>query len=42
MHHWDRNTTGRVERISALQEQGFEVSLNSGKMEPPLEEQQSQ
>ena len=31
-----------LERISALHEQGFEVSLNSGQMEPPLEEQQSQ
>ena len=38
MHHWDRNTTGRLERISALQEQGFEVSLNSGHIELPPEE----
>ena len=42
MHDWDRNTTSRLERISTLQEQGFEVSLNSGQMEPPPEEQQSQ
>ena len=42
MHLWDRNTAGRLERISDLQEQGFEVSLNSGQMEPPPEEQQSQ
>ena len=42
MHHWDRNTVSRLERINALQEQGFEVSLNSGQMEPPPEEQQSQ
>ena len=41
MHQWDKNTAGRLERISALQEQGFEVSLNSGLMEPPPEEQQS-
>ena len=39
MHHWDRNTACRLERISALQEQGFELSLNSGQMEPPAEEQ---
>ena len=42
MHHLDKNTIGWLKRISALQEQGFEVSLNSGKMEPPYEEQQSQ
>ena len=42
MHHWDRNTEGRLERISDLQEQGFEVSLNSGQMEPPSEKKQSQ
>ena len=39
MHHWDRNTPGRLERICALHEQGFEVRLNSGQIEPPLEEQ---
>ena len=42
MHHWDRNTAGMLERISALQEQVFEVSLNSGQMEPQPEDQQSQ
>ena len=42
MHHWDRNTVGRLERSSAPQEQSCEVSLNSQQMEPPLEEQQSQ
>ena len=42
MHHWDRNTAGRLERISAPQEQGCEVSLNTSQMEPRLEEQQSQ
>ena len=42
MHHWDRNTADRLERISAPQEQGYEVSLNSEQMEPPPEEQQSQ
>ena len=42
MHHWDMNTTGRLERVIAPLEQGCEVSINSGQMEPPLEEQQSQ
>ena len=41
MHPWDRNTASRLVRISAPQEQSFEVSLNSDNMEPPLEEQQS-
>ena len=39
MYHWDRNTVGRLERISASHEQGCEVSLNSDQMEPPPEEQ---
>ena len=42
MQYWDRNTGGRLERISAPQEQGCEVSLHSNQMEPPPEEQQSQ
>ena len=42
MHHWDRNTTGRLEITIALQEQGCEVSLHSNQMDPPPEEQQSQ
>ena len=42
MHHWDRNTTGILERSNAPQEQSGEVSIHSGQMEPPLEEQQSQ
>ena len=42
MQHWDRNTTGRLERTSAPQEQGCEVGLHSNQMEPPTEEQQSQ
>ena len=41
MHHWDRNTAGRLERTSTPQEQGCEVSLHN-QMEPPLEEQQNQ
>ena len=42
MHHWDRNTVGLLERVSAPVEQGCEVSLNCEQMEPPPEEQQSQ
>ena len=42
MHHWDINIAGRLERVSALVEQGCEVSLNCEQMEPPPEEQQSQ
>ena len=42
MHHWDSNTTRRLERVSAPLQQGCEVSINSGQMEPPPEEQQSQ
>ena len=42
MHHWDRNTAGKLERSSAPQEQSGEVSIHSGQMKPPPEEQQSQ
>ena len=42
MQSWDRDTTGRLERTSVPQEQGFEVSLNTKQMELPLEERQSQ
>ena len=41
MHHWDRNTADLLERSSAPQEEGCEVRIHSGQMEPPLEEQQS-
>ena len=41
MHHLDRNTVGRLERRSAPQEEGCEVRIHSGQMEPPPEEQQS-
>ena len=41
MHHWDRNTAGRLERSSAPQEHGCEVSIHNDQMEPPPEEQQS-
>ena len=39
---WDRDTVGRLERLSALVEQEREISLHSNQMEPPPEEQQSQ
>ena len=42
MHHWDRNTAGRLERSSAPREQSCEVSMHSGPMQTPPEEQQSQ
>ena len=42
MQHWDRKTASRLERTSAPQEQGSEVSLHNNQMEPPPEEQQSQ
>ena len=42
MHHWDRNTAGKLERSSAPQEQSCEVSIHGGQMEPPPEEEQSQ
>ena len=38
MHHWDRNTAGKLKRTSAPQEQGCEVSLHSNQMETPPEE----
>ena len=41
MQSWDRNTTGRLERTSVPQEEGCEVRINNGQMEPPPEEQQS-
>ena len=39
---WDRNSTGRLERLSDPLEQGCEVNLHSNQMEIPPEEQQSQ
>ena len=38
---WDRNTAGRLERLSALLEQGCEISLHTNQMETPPEEQYS-
>ena len=39
---WDRNIAGRLERLGAPIEQGFEVSLHTDQMETPPKEQQSQ
>ena len=42
MHHWDRNSSGRLQRISTPVEQGCEISVHSDQMDPLPEEQQSQ
>ena len=42
MHHWDRDSSGRLQRISTPVEQGYEVSVHSVQMDPLPEEQQSQ
>ena len=42
MHHWDRDTSGRLQIISTPVEQGCEVSVHSDQMDPLPEEQQSQ
>ena len=34
MYHWDRDTIGRLQRVSAPIEEGCEVSLNSEQMDP--------
>ena len=39
---WDRNTAGRLKRLSASIEEGCEVSLHTNQMETLPEEQQSQ
>ena len=41
MHHWDRDTLGRLHRISTPLEQGCEISVHSENMDPLPEEQQS-
>ena len=41
-YHWDRDISGRLQRVSTLIEQGCEVSVHSEQMDPLLEEQQSQ
>ena len=40
MHQWDRDTSGRLQRIGTPIEQGCEVSVHTENMEPLLEEQQ--
>ena len=42
MHHWERETSGRLHRISAPIEQGSEISVPSDQMDPLPEEQQGQ
>ena len=42
MHHWDRDISGRLQRVSAPVEQGCEISVYSDQMDPLPEEQQSQ
>ena len=42
MHQWNRDTSGRLHRISTPLEQGYEISVHSETMEPISEEQQSQ
>ena len=42
MHHWDRDSSGRLQRISTPVEQGCEISVHSDQMDPLHEEQQSQ
>ena len=42
MHHWDRDSSGRLQRISAPVEQGCEISVHGDQMDPLPEEQQSQ
>ena len=42
MHHWDRDSPGRLQRISTPVEQGCEISVHSDQMDPLPEEQKSQ
>ena len=42
MYHWDRNISGRLQRVSTPIEQGCEVSVHIEQMDPLPEEQQSQ
>ena len=42
MYHWDRNISGRLQRVSTPIEQGCEVSVHNEQMDPLPEEQQSQ
>ena len=42
MHHWDRDSSGRLQRIKTPVEQGCEISVHIDQMDPLPEEQQSQ
>ena len=42
MHQWDRDTSGRLHRISTQLDQASEVSVHTDTMDPLPEEQQSQ
>ena len=42
MYHWDRDRSGRLQRVSTPIEEGCEVSVQSEQMDPLPEEQQSQ
>ena len=42
MHHWDRDISGRLQRVCTPTEQGCEVSVHSEQMDPLPEEEQSQ
>ena len=42
MQHWDRDTSGRLKRISTPVEQGCEICVHSDQMDPLPEEQKSQ
>ena len=39
MYHWDRDISGRLQRVSTPIEQGCEVNVQSEQMDPLLEEQ---
>ena len=39
MHHWERETSDRLQRISAPIEQGNEISVPIDQMDPLPEEQ---
>ena len=42
MHHWDRDSSGRLQRVYIPTDQSCEVSVHSENMDPLPEEQQSQ
>ena len=42
MHHWDRDTSSRLQRVCTPTDQTCEVSVHSENMDPLPEEQQSQ